>query len=152
MRQPFVHVDDGVLVGLAPEEVELLSALPRILDSVGDEDGDPAQKRLDPDVHQDADAAADFRSIVGEDLNRERIVDRATFIGTLRDSEKLSFEDAEVWLRVIAEARLVIAARIGIDRDGWSHEDFEESHDALFVQYLGWVQESLIEALIPTIG
>ena len=152
MRQPFVHVDDGVLVGLAPEEVELLSALPRILESVGAEEGDPAAERLDPAVHEDAEAAADYRAIVGADMNRERIVDRAAFISTLRESEKLSFDDAEIWLRVIAEARLVIAARIGIQLDGWNHEDFEESHDALFVQYLGWVQESLVDALTPNLG
>ena len=152
MRQPFTYVDDGVLVGLAPEEVELLSALPRILESVGEVEGDPAAERLNPNVHEDPVAEAGFREIVQSDLDRERIVDRAAFVGSLREQQKLSFDDAGIWLRVIAEARLVLAARVGIDQDGWTHEDFPDDHDALFVQYLAWVQESLVEALTSTLS
>ena len=152
MRQPFSYVDDGVLVGLSPDEVELLRALPRILDSVGDDQDDRASLRLNPAVHDDPVAAADYREIVEADLERERTVDRAAFTATLGHDQKLSFEDAEVWIRVIAEARIVLAARVGIEQDGWTHEDFPGDHDAVLVQYLAWLQDGLVASLTPTLG
>ncbi len=151
MRRPFRAKGEGVAVALSQEEIELLGALPRILDSVGEVDDDPASDRLAPRAHQDDHTEAEYRQMVTEDMERGRTADREAFVATLRQGEMLDWEQAEAWLRVLGESRLVLAARVGISLDGWLPEDFPQRGEAFLVQYLGWLQESLVEALTPTL-
>ena len=40
------------------------------------------------------------------------------FEETIED-DRLDLDDAECWMRAIGEARLKVAARLGIEEDGW---------------------------------
>jgi hypothetical protein len=61
-------------------------------------------------------------------------------------SDHLDLEDAEAWLRVIGEARLAVAARIGIETEGWE-ETRGDSFEAAVLHLLGHLQEALVEVL-----
>ena len=130
---------------LAPWEVDLLSLVPALLDSVGKFDPDPAVDRLALRAYPlDEDADDEFRRLLVDELQHGRAADRSAFSITVEsgvDGVVLSTAEAEAWLRVLAEARLVQAARA--DLPGGSEK---ESDQALF-DYLSWVQGSLVGIL-----
>ncbi len=145
MSEPFAPCAGGVRMTLANWEVELLSLVPALLDSVGKYEPDPAAVRLDLHTYPD-DAAADaeFRRLLANELEHGRAADRSAFSLTVEagaDGVVLSTAEAEAWLRVLTEARLVQSARAGLP-GGFS----SESDQALF-DYLSWLQGSLVEIL-----
>ena len=145
MSEPFAPCAGGVRMTLAPWEVELLSLVPALLDSVGKFDPDPAADRLELRAYPlDEDADDEFRRLLADELRHGRAADRSAFAITVEsgvDGVVLSTPEAEAWLRVLAEARLVQAARADLPTDGR-----RESDQALF-DYLSWVQGSLVEIL-----
>lgn len=145
MSEPFAPCAGGVRMTLAPWEVELLSLVPALLDSVGKFDPDPAADRLALRAYPfDEDADDEFRRLLADELQHGRAADRSAFAITVEsgvDGVVLSMPEAEAWLRVLAEARLVQAARADLPVEGRS-----ESDQALF-DYLSWVQGSLVEIL-----
>jgi hypothetical protein len=79
---------------------------------------------------------------MGDDLHTARLSDRSVFLRTISgDAEPLNDEDANAVLRVLNEARIVLAARVGLE--------VEDDHDKLpddsrqVLDYLGWIQEEL---------
>ena len=130
---------------LAPWEVDLLSLVPALLDSVGKFEPDPAAERLTLRAYpMDEDADDEFRRLLADELQHGRAADRSAFAITVEsgvDGVVLSTPEAEAWLRVLAEARLVQATRA--DLPGGSEK---ESDQALF-DYLSWLQGSLVEIL-----
>lgn len=141
--------ESGIRVALAAREVDVLRSVPGLLRSVGDGDGDPAAGRLDYRAHpDDPDAERGYRDLVDGLIEREREEDRARFAATL-GATRLTVEEADAWLRVIGEARLVLAARLGIDDDGWGDSfSLDEPVEMSLLRLLGSYQDELVEALL----
>ena len=133
-------------VDLQPVEIEVLKALPDLLESVGSDD--PAAARLEYVAHpDDAEADAGFHELVDAELDHDRTADRTSFEATL-ESREISLEEAGAWMRVIGEARLVMASRIGIEDDGWEESIDEDADPRVAVLHvLGHLQDSLVGEL-----
>lgn len=144
---------DGVEVLLAEPEVVLLERLPHLLASISDDGSDPAHERLNPAAHRnDPDASDEFRRLVEGQLASSRDDDRTTLVSNLRalgQRPVLAIDEAEAWLRVIGEARLVIAARRDIveEDDDWSTRASTDPELGLLA-YLGFLQEGLVDVLM----
>jgi len=145
VSEPFAPCAGGVRLTLAPWEVDLLSLVPALLDSVGKFDSDPAAERLAMRAYPfDEDADDEFRRLLAGELEHGRAADRSAFALTVESGVEgvvLSTAEAEAWLRVLAEARLVQAARADLAGGAGT-----ESDRALF-DYLSWMQGSLVEIL-----
>ena len=148
MIRPFARRGEEVRVRLSAHERALLRAIPEQLDDIGDASDDPAAARLEPPAHREDPAASKrFRELVGDDLSRARARDRER-LADRADAESLTLEEAEAWMRVIGEARLAIAARIGIEDESWETDrSLAESREGLTLQYLSYLQDSLVRAL-----
>jgi hypothetical protein len=151
VKGPFRPVAEGVEVVLQPWEVDALVAVPVLLNSVGTGEGDSAAEQLDQTPYpEDAEAADEFRRLMTGELRQSRAADRSAFGITVEQASGgviLSPAEAEAWLRVLGEARLVLAARAGIVADGWEDDLPDDDPSIALLHYLGWVQQSLAEVL-----
>ncbi len=145
---------DGQIVGSFDElDRVVLSAVPILIDGVGEVGVDPAAARLQPAVYRDDDArSAEFLRLSAGLIEDGRRADLASFSEALERSDDgvtLSDAEAESWMRVLTTARLVLGARLGIEEDGWERNPDVDVTDprlvALFV--LGRLQEDLVAAL-----
>lgn len=143
MTEPFTRSGSTVEVRLSDSEISVLADLPELIAREGDADG-----RLAYVAHPDNEGAEErYRDLIGEDLNRLRSADRAAFARGLGTSS-LTLEEAEAWMRVIGEARIVLAGRLGIVEDGWEQEAATtRDPEMALLGYLGYLQEGLIGAL-----
>jgi hypothetical protein len=116
-------------------------------------DADPAIARLLPDAYgDDADASRDFRRLTERSLASRKVANARVVIDTLARADgavRLSPLEVQAWLRTLADIRLTIAARLGIERDG--DEGATDSDAALALHdlydWLGFVTETLLDAL-----
>jgi hypothetical protein len=148
MKYPFMNSGEGVAVLLAPSEREVLRAVPILLRSAGPDDGDPDWARLRAVGHlDDDDASRRFVDLTGGMLASAVDGDRDRLEESIED-DLLDLETAESWMRAIGEARLKVAARLGIERDGWeSHAGDGELVEMTVLRVLGFLQEGLVEVL-----
>jgi hypothetical protein len=136
---------------LPDDERELIELLCEELRSrVGDEPDHPDLRRLFPPAHpDDAEAEAAYRDLVGNQLDsgRERAI--ATVQATLR-SDTLSAEEAESWLTVLNDLRLVLGTRLDVTEQMSFDLDPNDPRAAELAvyAYLSWLQEQLVEALM----
>jgi hypothetical protein len=150
-------VDEArVLRKVASEVVGLLTD--------GFDHGDPVVGRLFPEVYpEDAASAAEFRRYTEGDLKTTKIDQAGAILAALPGGEvggevRLDAEAAEAWLRALNDARLAMGVRLEI-KDGTDLG--EELDDAVaedptssrvfqlsVYAYLGYLQESLLNALI----
>lgn len=175
-----------VIVGLLGQVRELLGGddvAPTgdpLTDLIGDleappdsdaQDRDPALDRLLPSGHEDAQEAAEFRSMTERSLRQRKVARIDTIIDTLRagtrEKLELDFGQAQEFMITLTDARLVLADRLGLHTE----QDAERLHDqttrfleggadfsdvdetlALFYDFLTWMQESLANALMSTGG
>jgi len=125
---------------------------------------DPAVARLVPDAYRDdAEAAAEFRSVTQGDLLERRVADTRTVRDTLLvDGARLAVTaidessatdvltlpldegQAAAWLRTLAALRLVLAARLGITEDD-DHDDGDPRFGVY--DWLGFRLDGLLRAL-----
>lgn len=130
------------------EMVLLLLALPLLAGVSADDPADPAARRLRYRAHAgDARAEAAFRELTAGSLAADRATDRARFATSLRRGT-LGEEDAGPWLRVLAEARLVLAARLGVEREGDQPFGAEGSAAGSLLRLYGCVQDELAGLLL----
>ena len=147
MKGPFEATDGGVRLRLEPVERMVLRTVPAILDTGGDAGG-----RLDYSAHPD-DPEADrrYRDLVAGSLADLRRADRSGFDAVVH-GDPVEPPAIEGFMRVIGEARLVLAARLGIHEDGWEH-DVPDDPEMAMLGWLGWLQEGAIAALtVPPAG
>ncbi len=148
MSVPFRRRDGTIKVALTTQERAVLYTLPEILDNLGTSDADPAAARLHPPAYPD-DPTADayFREMIEDDLAKARAEDRSRFAETV-DAGSMSDDDAQMWLRVLGDARLTLAARMGIEQEGWEDDrSLAEGRDGAILHYLSYLQDALIQVL-----
>jgi hypothetical protein len=117
---------------------------------------DPILARLLPDAYaDDADAAAEFRRYTEVGLRSAKVAAAQTVLDTLPPDGgkvRLKTDDARAWLRALNDVRLSLGVVLGVT------DDFDEQTDDLSAddpraayvgvyQWLGYLQESLVEAL-----
>ena len=149
---------EGVELTLRGEEVDALSLMMPVLVSVGDENGDPAAERLSVAAYpEDPDSQDEYERLMVPELDKHRQVDRAVVVSSLeaarRGPVRLSLPEADSWLVVMNETRLALAARLGIEEEGWGTVGplrRPQAEMALLV-YLTEVQDDLIQALADQI-
>lgn len=144
---PVERIPDGVAILLPESVVETLRAIPQLLESVSPHEA--AGERLAAPVYLD-DPAADreWWGLMAGELEESRRADRSAFeelVAAAAQGVVASFEEAEAMLRVLAEARLVFATRVGIEVET-DYDLLEESARDL-LDTLGVLQELLIGVL-----
>lgn len=145
----------SVEVRLRRHEVDALALVPGLLASIGRERGDPAADRLSVAAYPDDDRAqAEYNRLMEPELEGDRRRDRSAMFGSLEDARRgpvtLSLAEADAWLMVINESRLALAARLGIDEEGWGlfqDNQVPPSPELALLVYLTEVQDDLIGAL-----
>ena len=144
---------------LRSDEADALSLMMPVLSSVGSDASDPASDRLSVAAYpEDPDAQAEYGRLMEPELDRHREVDRAAVASSLEAARRgpvsLTLSEADSWLLVINETRLVLAARLGIEEEGWGRtrggRRRPDPEMALLV-YLTEVQDDLIQALADQI-
>ena len=156
--QRFSPHPDGVQLTLPPEEAEALRMVPELLASVGESSDDPAAGRLAIVTYPDDDEAEDeFTRLMRSEIDAGRVADRSALETSLdaaaTGSVVLSFGEAEAWLIVLNEARLALAARLGIEDDGWEDEveDDEITPPMAFLDYLTYLHGELTVVLMESL-
>jgi len=133
----------GIVATFTPAERAFLGDVLPLLAGIGDTGIDPAATRLNVPVYlDDPDASDEWWRLMGADLGVARLADRDVFQKVVAEETKaLSNEDANAFLRVLNEARLVLGARMGVEVEDDHDQLPEDSRQVL--DYLGWVQEEL---------
>ena len=148
------------------EDLVARLGLPRLKDSVGDAPQtprDPAMERLLPSAHRDDPGlAAEFRRLTEHGLRERKAANLATAISALLDAEgdkvRLDQEQAQAMVVALTDVRLLLGERLGLrtdedadalqDRLEAASEDDPQLHLAAAYDFLTWLQESLIQALM----
>jgi hypothetical protein len=144
-RGPEIDLD------LSPAETELLTlALPVLAaaPAPGLAPGRPPARYPDFRAHPgDDEAEACFRELTEGSLAADREADRHRFAVSL-ERGTLGAEDAAAWLRVLGEARLALAGRLGVAEEGWEHAP--PSPGLALLHLFGCVQDELATTLLGT--
>lgn len=152
----FRRSGSGVIrMKLREDEIEALSLMKELLESVGARKGDPAAERLTVAAYpDDAEAQSEYGRLMAPELDRQRQSDRQAVFGLLDDARRgpldLAADQAEACLMVLNESRLALAARLGIEEEGWGRFDEDAAPPApaeAFLVFLTAVQGGLIEAM-----
>jgi Domain of unknown function (DUF2017) len=124
---------------------------------------DPALERLLPSAHrEDPELAAEFRRLTEHGLRENKATNLATAISALLDSDgdkvRLDQEQAQAMVVALTDARLLLGERLGLrtdeDADALqgqleaASEDDPQLYLAACYDFLTWLQESLIQALM----
>lgn len=128
-------------------------------DFASNPDVDPVLRRLFPDAYRDdAQASTEFRRF-SQAEERDRKLDSA--VAVLSDINQVGHDGrctvpddhVEDWLKTLTALRLAVAVRIGIktaaDADELAGLDDQDPRAAIYsiYEWLGWVQESLLDCL-----
>jgi hypothetical protein len=157
---------DDVISMLQPAESASEDPLTALigLDMNVQEPSDRALRRLLPNVTKDDDAASlEFRQLTERSLRENKIgALRATALGLDSNELVLSPADAKHWSQALNDVRLVLAERLDIRDDAdaehvhamqdWSQAEDVESYLALVYNFTTWLQESLVQAMLQSMG
>jgi len=131
------------------DEVLLLRELLAELEALLGDPDDPAVRRLFPPAHADRESEEQYRSLVRDQL----VAGRSSALAAMRDTlgrETLSLEEADAWLRVLNDLRLVLGTHLDVTEDiDYEKLDPREprGRDLAVYGYLSWLLEQLVEAL-----
>lgn len=159
------RVEDGVEVMVAVEEREALRSVPPQLRAIMESDdptpsAEQVRRRLFPRAYDDDEAEAEYQSMAEADLRQQRFDALETFLRTLdegiergrRWQVRLDGQEAEAWLAVVNDARLVLATTVGItDESEWERGPDHDDPASIMLYYLGWLEEELVQALSSTL-
>lgn len=141
MSEAFGLTAGGIHVQLADWQVALLTDVIELVDSAGDDLALPASAYPD-DPAEDA----QYQRLIAAERSQARSADQSAMSLTLEHAGQgviLTRAEAEAWLRILGEGRLIIAGRLGVTDDQW--EDDEDSEELAVLHYLSWLQASLVE-------
>lgn len=155
----------GVRVTISQREREALASLPAHLRPiVSGEADDPVstelRARFYPPAYDDAERDAEYHELAADELIAGRVDSLDLFTESLEQeagsgvswSVELTPEQAQAWLAVCNDARLMLAGIVGIE----SEEQWEAGPDpadpaSLLLWYLGWLEEELVTAMMGSL-
>lgn len=126
---------------------------------LADEEADPVLRRLFPDAYpDDPEASHDFRRFTQAEQGTQKVNDARVVLEDLMRTDRrgrcqVAEEHVTAWLKTLTNVRLALAVRLEItdeisadeaaqrpdnDPRAWLHEIYS---------WVGWVQESLLDAL-----
>ena len=136
-------------------------------DAAGDDDAgalrDPAMDRILPSAHRDDPAlSAEFRRLTEHGIREGKAANLATAITALLsadgDKVRLDQEQAQAMVVALTDVRLLLGERLGLrtdedaealqDRLERASEDDPDLHLAAAYDFLTWLQETLLQALM----
>jgi hypothetical protein len=125
---------------------------------------DPALERLLPSAHREDPALAEeFRRLTEQGLRERKTTNLATAISVLMDPDgdkvRLDQEQAQAMVIALTDTRLLLGERLGLRTDedsdalqdrlvAASEEDDPQLYLAAYYDFLTWLQESLLQALM----
>jgi hypothetical protein len=124
---------------------------------------DPVVERLFPDIYpDDGESSAEFRRFTEGDLKTAKIDQAGAILAALPSAGggevRLDPEAAEAWLRALNDARLAMGVRLEITAETDLGEELDDAvlrdptstrvFQLSVYAYLGYLQESLLNALI----
>ena len=145
---------DRVRLSLNQGEQFLLRDLLDQLEPLLADPDDPALRRLFPPAYSDDESDEQYRSLVRDQLVDGRAQALATMRATL-GSGTIALEQADEWLRVLNDLRLVLGTRLDVGEEiDYEGIDVDEprGRDLAVYGYLAWLQEQLVDALQPASG
>ena len=166
MARAFRRTARGVETRLDDAETSLVVGLVLHLRTLLDGDptsGDEVLARLFPDGYRDdPTAAAELRDLIQPDLVEAKLAALDVISTSLRDRESrgrivLDDEQAEQWLTGLNDLRLALGTRLGVteemyDDDGGAAARHDvEVHLLEVYDWLGWLQNSLVETLMASL-
>ncbi|MFI7483211.1 DUF2017 domain-containing protein [Kocuria sp. M1R5S2] len=147
-----------VAQALAPEEPAAQDPLERMLGMSGESSApeDSALRRL---ASSDPERAAEFRRYTERGLRESKIgVLKRAALALEAEPVRLDAEQAQAFGRALNDVRLVLADRLGIQDaadaervgqyDDWSAIEDVETYMSLLYNFVSWLQETLMEALL----
>ena len=146
---------DGLVLELEEAEASVLRRLIAELREVLGADGprDPVRSRLFPEAYDDEEAADAYRELVGPELHKDKLAALETVERALGSGEPVTARVAEdavdEWLRALTDLRLALGTRLEVDEEKMSVDldpDDPESPALAILQWLGWLQGSMLEA------
>ena len=130
-------------------ERALLRMLHAELRMLLEEPSEPDLRRLFPPAHEDPEQEAEYRGLVGDQLvdGRARALETAE---RALDGKTLTAEEADAWLRVLNDLRLILGTRLDVTEEtmlGDLDPDGPKAQEYAVYAYLSWLQEQLVAAL-----
>lgn len=163
--------ESGVLINLCEQLIELLSE--RVdhghedplaaMVGITSHDSPPEDEvlhRLLPDAYADQVAASEFRRYTESTLRQKKEAHAMSIRMALKSSPEgdveLDHDGANAWLGALNDMRLALGVRLKIDNSSYEHLELLTPDDPLRGVYavytwLGWLQESLLEALMSEV-
>ena len=146
MSEGFTHHAGGIHLQLVPWQVRLLSDVVSLVEQSGHDPALPVSAYPN-DRREDI----QYQRLIADERDQARSADQSAVSLTLEKAGGgvvVSRAEAEAWLRVIGEARLIIGDRLAITEAGWEDDDEEESEELAVLHYLSWLQGGLVEVVI----
>jgi hypothetical protein len=150
----------------APDEVNVLRKVAAEVVALltdGFDRTDPVVDRLFPDAYpRHPDDAADYRRFTEGELKTSKIDQAGAILAALPSTGggevKLDAESAEAWLRALNDIRLALGVRLEIQDETSLESELDEAvlrdptssrvFQLSVYAYLGYLQESLLDALV----
>jgi Domain of unknown function (DUF2017) len=140
----------GVALRLPANEQALVRSLAaELVETLGEAPADPSLRRLTPPAYDDEADEKGYREIMGAELLNGRLQALEVLAATA-GNERLSTDEAEVWLRALNDLRLVLGTRLDVQENSLLDRIDSDDPDAAGLAvyaYLSWLQEQLVEAL-----
>lgn len=160
-RELLVKLFTDVVTTLEPEAAPDEDPLAAMLGITEDPQvpEDPALARLLPQASEDAEEATEFRRLSERGI-REAKIAHLQMAAMDCESAKLVLDDehAQAFAAALNDVRLVLASRLEIrdEQDAervaaysdWSQATDVDSYMALVYQFVSWLQDSLMEAML----
>jgi hypothetical protein len=145
------EAEEASIDGLAPAETPAAEDEPEPDDAAtwaGSDD--PVMGRLYPDARPDNPAwSRSFRDMIRGDLDDERRENLAVVEGTL-DARAIDDGEAEAWLHVLNDLRLVMGTRLDITEEREAEPFDPDDPDAaarVVYAYAGWLEGQFVDVL-----
>ena len=139
------------------EKALLLSMIPQLHAVVtGGTAVEHLRQRLFPRAYEDPEDEREFRLLVGNDLQDQRMEALDTVLASLDSgrtrtrlwSVELDDDQVSAWLAVLHDLRLVLAQIVGITtEDDWSRDPVTAEPGELVLWHIGALQEDLLAVL-----
>lgn len=116
---------------------------------------DPVDRRLFPDAHESREDAMKYKALVESELVSGKLAELDLMEGALEGSQTVQAEletpEIEAWLRILADMRLALGVRLGVDEERMTSEIDPDDPDAPMISvlgWLGWLQEGILSVLM----